>query len=154
MSSPNGTAIPPATQITDASGNIWTVAGGVISKNGALAGFSANVIQLVYSAGNIYQENTAGQWWLWVPSGSTWIASAGPPLAGGATGATGATGAKGGPGQAGPAGNTGPTGQTGPTGSAAAFAAYLASLPTTNPNGATGSAPWWNNGFLMQGNPK
>jgi hypothetical protein len=74
--SPNGTTITSAGQITDSSGNVWTVAGAVIYENGALAGYSSGVAELAYDNKLIYQENGAGGWWSW--TGTTWAASAAP----------------------------------------------------------------------------
>jgi hypothetical protein len=73
----DGTTIPSATQITDAQLNVWTVASGVIYENGSLAGYSANVVLLLYYNGVIYQENSAGGWWSWV--NSNWSGVAGDP---------------------------------------------------------------------------
>jgi Fibronectin type III domain len=77
-SSPNGTAIPSVTQITDGSGNVWTVSGGVIFENGTLAGYSNGVTRLLYDNNIIYQENSAGGWWSW--KGSTWVSSSDPSI--------------------------------------------------------------------------
>jgi hypothetical protein len=74
--SANGTSIPAATQIIDGSGNVWAVSGGAIYKNGALAGYSNAVTQLVYDNKTLYQENTAGSWWSW--NGITWVSSTDP----------------------------------------------------------------------------
>ena len=76
VSSSNGTTIPSATQITDSSGNVWAVGGGVIYENGALAGYSNGVTLLLYDSNTIYQENSAGGWWSW--NGSTWVSSSDP----------------------------------------------------------------------------
>jgi hypothetical protein len=73
----NGTTIPSATQITDAQLNVWTVASGVIYENGGLAGYSANVVLLLYYNGVVYQENSADGWWSWV--NSNWSGVAGDP---------------------------------------------------------------------------
>jgi hypothetical protein len=81
--SPNGTSVPTATQITDSSGNVWAIVGGVIYENGTLAGYSANVTELLYDNGSIYQENSAGSWWSW--NGSTWVSSSDPEETGSAT---------------------------------------------------------------------
>lgn len=86
----NGTTIPAASSITDSSGNVWTVTGGVISKNGALAGFSAAVILLLYYNGIIYQENSSNQWFQWL--GTAWSTQlAGDPRGGTAAIVTGLT---------------------------------------------------------------
>jgi hypothetical protein len=76
VASASGTMIPAAAQITDASGNVWTVAGGVIYVNGSAAGYSNAVTQLFYANNGIYQENSAGGWWSW--SAGTWVASNDP----------------------------------------------------------------------------
>jgi len=75
-SSPNGTVITAAGQITDSSGNVWTVSGGAVYENGVLAGYSKAVIQLAYDNNLVYQENSAHGWWSW--SKNTWAASAAP----------------------------------------------------------------------------
>lgn len=82
----SGTTIPSATQIVDSGRNIWTVSGGVIYENGALAGYSKAVTLLVYENDIIYQENSAGGWWSW--DGSTWLASSHPPAVAGVCGTT------------------------------------------------------------------
>ncbi len=74
--SASGTTIPSATQIVDASVNVWTVSGGVISENGKPAGFSAGVTLLLYDNNVIYQENINADWWSW--NGSTWVTSSDP----------------------------------------------------------------------------
>ncbi len=74
--SASGTMIPAATRIVDAALNVWTVNGGVISQDGANAGYSARVVLLLYFGGTIYQENKSCLWWSW--NGSTWVSSANP----------------------------------------------------------------------------
>src|ERR1700731_2075081 len=74
--SPSGTTIPSATQILDSSGKPWTLSGGVVYDNGALAGYSKGVTLLLYDNNLIYQENSAGGWWSW--NGSTWVSSSDP----------------------------------------------------------------------------
>src|SRR6185369_7727680 len=56
--------------ITDASGNKWTIVNGVVDENGKAAGYSANVAEIAYVKGTIWQVNTAGLWWSW--NGTTW----------------------------------------------------------------------------------
>jgi hypothetical protein len=73
-SSASGTV--SATRVVDSSHNVWTVSNGVISKNGAAAGYSANVVELAYVGGTIYQENTSCLWWSW--NGSAWVSSSNP----------------------------------------------------------------------------
>jgi hypothetical protein len=75
--SPNGTMIPNGSSVAllDQQCNKWTVAGGVVSENGTLAGYTANVIELAIvntpTGQELWQLNTTGQWWgslpqLWV----------------------------------------------------------------------------------------
>jgi hypothetical protein len=71
------TTIPPATQILDSSQNIWTVTGGVVYENGVTAGYSANVVLLLWYGGVIYQENSSNGWYSW--SAPTWTAVRGDP---------------------------------------------------------------------------
>jgi hypothetical protein len=49
--------------ITDRSGNQWTIAGGRVVVNGVADPTTANVIQLAYVGGHIWQENSQGLWW-------------------------------------------------------------------------------------------
>ncbi|MEO8800822.1 MAG: glycoside hydrolase family 71 protein, partial [Polyangiaceae bacterium] len=77
--SPSGTTIPPANRIFDNGGNVWTVASGVVSENGAKAGYTAGVTLLLFYAATIYQQNSAGNWWSWSNATSTWTAVIGDP---------------------------------------------------------------------------
>ena len=61
--------------ITDASGNTWTLAGGVVNENGAAAGYSAGVAEIAYVNGTIWQENASALWWSW--TGTGWSTGAG-----------------------------------------------------------------------------
>jgi hypothetical protein len=76
FASPDGTSVPRAVQIIDSGGNVWTLAGGVIYENGALAGYSNAVTKLRYNNNTVYQQNAAGGWWSW--NGRTWVSSADP----------------------------------------------------------------------------
>jgi polysaccharide biosynthesis protein PslG len=60
----------------DNGGNTWTLSGGVVYENGQKAGYSANVIELAYVNGLIYQENSAGGWWNW--NGGGWLYTQSP----------------------------------------------------------------------------
>ncbi len=55
----------PASQsaITDQSANQWTIANGQVVVNGIADPTTANVIQLAYVGGQIWQENSQGLWW-------------------------------------------------------------------------------------------
>jgi hypothetical protein len=75
--SANGTTIPSATQLSDASRNIWTVSGGVIYQNAAEEVGTQNVTLLLYYNSAIYQQNNAGGWWKYENGG--WTPIAGDP---------------------------------------------------------------------------
>jgi endoglucanase len=67
--------------IVDADGNDWTISSAdTVSENGQAAGFSADVRQLAYVNGSIWQENTSNLWWQW--NGTSWpgMGSAASPL--------------------------------------------------------------------------
>lgn len=64
-----------AVSITDADGNSWTISDGTVLQNGSAAGYSANVTELAYVDGTVWQENTSGLWWAW--NGQNWGAGAG-----------------------------------------------------------------------------
>ena len=74
--SPNGTFITSTSSFTDVSGGVWTLSNGVALRNGAAAGYSANVTLLAYVNGTIYQENASLLWWSW--NGTTWISTTNP----------------------------------------------------------------------------
>jgi hypothetical protein len=79
-SAPCTTVTQPGQSIIDAAGNTWTLGGTapdlVVYENGALAGYSANVTELVYVNHVVSQENTAGGWWSW--GNGTWNAESNP----------------------------------------------------------------------------
>jgi hypothetical protein len=49
--------------VTDQSGNNWAIADGQVVVNGVADLTTANVIQLAYVGGQIWQENSQGLWW-------------------------------------------------------------------------------------------
>nr|WP_294527671.1 cellulase family glycosylhydrolase [uncultured Rhodopila sp.] len=61
--------------ITDAAGNTWTLAGGVVNENGAAAGLSAGVTEIAYVNGTVWQENASALWWSW--TGTAWSTGSG-----------------------------------------------------------------------------
>jgi hypothetical protein len=85
--SANGTAMPPASSLTDSAGAVWTLSGGVAYKNGAVAGNNYNVSLALCYNGSIYVENTSGYFYQW--NGSTWVGCSDPRL--GTTSADGTT---------------------------------------------------------------
>jgi hypothetical protein len=79
-SSASGTAIPPASSITDSSGAVWTLSGGSVYRNGAKAQNTYNVSLILWYGGSIYHEGTGGQFYQW--NGSNWVPSNDPRLGG------------------------------------------------------------------------
>ena len=71
--SPDGTHLPPASSITDNSGNVWTLASRIFYENGIDSTGVGS--QLLFYHNNIYGLGTDFNWWQW--TGSTWI-SVGP----------------------------------------------------------------------------
>jgi hypothetical protein len=49
--------------ITDQSANTWSITNGQVAVNGVIDQSTANVIELAYVNGQIWQENSAGLWW-------------------------------------------------------------------------------------------
>lgn len=79
--SPSCTSVTqPGQSIIDAAGNTWSLEGPstdlVIYMNGALAGYSANVAQLLYVNQVVSQQNAAGGWWDW--ANNTWNSESDP----------------------------------------------------------------------------
>jgi endoglucanase len=74
--SANGTVVGAGGQIVDSALHRWTVTNGVVMENSTQAGYSANVVSLVYSGGTVYQENSDCKWWSW--SGTAWVSAANP----------------------------------------------------------------------------
>lgn len=74
--SSNGTSMPPATSLTDSSGNTWTMSNGSVYRNGTIAGNNYNVTLAMCYNGNIYVENTSNLWFQW--TGTAWQACLDP----------------------------------------------------------------------------
>jgi hypothetical protein len=53
----------PAPSFTDQNGNVWSIVSGQVSVNGTIDPTTANVIELAYVNGQIWQENSQGLWW-------------------------------------------------------------------------------------------
>jgi hypothetical protein len=53
----------PIPEITDKGGNTWSIVNGQVTVNGAIDPTTANVVELAYVNGQIWQENTQGLWW-------------------------------------------------------------------------------------------
>jgi hypothetical protein len=78
--SASGTAIPPASSITDSAGDVWTLSQGSVYKNGAKAGGTYNVTMVLWYNGTIYHQGTGGQFYSW--NGSNWASCNDPRLGG------------------------------------------------------------------------
>jgi hypothetical protein len=66
MASPNGTVVTANTggAITDSKGNVWTIsASGLVVENGVADTFTANVTELAFKNGVLWQENTSFLWY-------------------------------------------------------------------------------------------
>nr|WKF61676.1 hypothetical protein HUO10_006208 [Paraburkholderia busanensis] len=74
--SASGTSMPPAGSITDSSGAVWTLSGGVVYRNGSVAGVNYNVQLALWYSGNMYHENASGQFYQW--NGSAWVSCIDP----------------------------------------------------------------------------
>ncbi len=76
--SASGTIIPPATQIVDGGGNVWTMPslsgpGNIIYENGTPTTGSGSHVQVLYYGGTMYAENTGSAWYRWTGSGWAYI---------------------------------------------------------------------------------
>jgi ribosome-associated protein YbcJ (S4-like RNA binding protein) len=86
VTSPNSTVVLAGSTnaITDASGNKWAItAGGQVAVNGVTDTTTANVIELDYTKGLVWQENTSNLWWSKTSPGATWGPTGGtatPPI--------------------------------------------------------------------------
>ena len=65
--SPDGTRLPPASQIVDASGGTWTIAGVSILRNGQQTGGLGTII--TWCGGQIHVMGVDNQWWRWIGGG-------------------------------------------------------------------------------------
>ncbi len=61
--------MPPLTSLTDASGDVWTMAGMSLIRNGVASGGMAS--QMVLTGGQLYALGGDGRWWLWTGNAST-----------------------------------------------------------------------------------
>jgi hypothetical protein len=78
--SPNDTVVTKVgPTITDSSGNVWALtAGGQVSLNGAVLSYTANVVELAYVSGTVWQLNAGGNWYSFTSTGAL---GAGPTTA-------------------------------------------------------------------------
>jgi beta-glucanase (GH16 family) len=67
-----------ASAITDASGNLWTITnGGQVAVNGTVDAVTANVVELAFVNGTIWQENSSLLWWGETKPNDAWANTAG-----------------------------------------------------------------------------
>jgi hypothetical protein len=62
LASPNGTIIPPASEIVDETGAVWTLVNGWSYRNGNAVGLG-DIAQLVYYENATYAQVTNGAWY-------------------------------------------------------------------------------------------
>ncbi len=72
----NNTRVPPATQIVDSNGNVWTLSNGAILRNGAGTGGGGS--KILYCNHIVYALGTDSAWWRWTGSGWTQVGSVDP----------------------------------------------------------------------------
>ena len=65
-------AYGPIGSIVDASGNAWSITNGQVAVNGVVDTTTANVTELAYVNGRIWQENSNGLWWSKTAPSSAW----------------------------------------------------------------------------------
>jgi hypothetical protein len=70
----------PITSITDASGNFWSISKGQVTLNGLADPTTANVIELAYVNGRVWQENASGLWWSKGRPADAWGPAAGTSI--------------------------------------------------------------------------
>src|SRR5262249_11409164 len=81
--SPSATAIPGASSIVDAGGNVWTMPnltspGNVIYENGNPTTGDGGHVLLTYYNGTVYAANAGDQWYQFTSSGWTQVPSGVP----------------------------------------------------------------------------
>ena len=60
--SPDQTTVPPASQIVDASQNVWTIVSAAVAQNGVVDATTNSVVELAYVAHTVWHENTSANW--------------------------------------------------------------------------------------------
>jgi hypothetical protein len=68
--SASGATVPPATQLIDSNGGVWTVGNALCYLNGVQADGCSNVQTLLWYSGQMYVNNFFGQWYIW--NGDGW----------------------------------------------------------------------------------
>jgi hypothetical protein len=76
--SPDGTTVPPASQIRDASGAVWTIGSpNIILRNGSQAAGGLGS-QILWYSSTIYVYGVDSNWWKWGGSGWTNVGATKP----------------------------------------------------------------------------
>lgn len=70
----------PVPSFTDASGNIWAIVAGQVAVNGVADPTTANVVELAYVNGQVWQQNTQGLWWSKSAPADAWDPPYGTPV--------------------------------------------------------------------------
>lgn len=68
--SPDGTRLPPASQIVDEGSGVWTLNGQTMLRNGVDTGGRGSLI--LWSGGKIYAIGVDGGWWMYT-GGTSWV---------------------------------------------------------------------------------
>jgi hypothetical protein len=66
--------------IVDGSSNVWTLYNGQIEVNGVIDPTTANVMELAYINGRVWQENIGDLWWGKTSPVGAWLPGAGTPV--------------------------------------------------------------------------
>jgi hypothetical protein len=74
--SPDGTKLPPVTQIVDSDMGIWTLSGQTMLRNGVDTGGRGSLI--LWLGGKIYAIGINGAWWVYL-GGTSWASVGGDP---------------------------------------------------------------------------
>jgi len=69
--SPNGTIVPPATQIVDNVGATWTIGANQAILRNAVQAANGYGSKILWTSGNVYVLGTDNNWWRW--TGAGWV---------------------------------------------------------------------------------
>jgi hypothetical protein len=85
--SADGATVPPASQIIDKIGSIWTLSNGVVLRNGSAVGTTSNAALLLWYGGKLWYQSTGGQFYVCTDVGD-WLPCSDPRIAVAATSGT------------------------------------------------------------------
>ena len=78
LASADNSIVTTASQvIVDASQNTWSIVNGQVDVNGSIDPTTANVVELAYVGGKVWQENASQLWWAKTSPTDTWAPNAG-----------------------------------------------------------------------------